>query len=372
VTISRAVVQIHSAGESVLASLTAHEERAAAARFAAWLSVAGDAFAENTKRAIARDLRTYVRWCHAQQLPVMPADMNRLERYLTDLIGLGRKRATVERALYTVSLVHKGAGYPDPADNPLWKITWKKLKKRLSKAQSQAYGLSSGEVDKMMQAMGNSLHDLRDAALLMVAADTLCRRSELAAMCREHMEHDARARSWSVVIPFSKTDQEGEGMIRYVSPEAHAAVARWCKAAGIVVGPLFRAIGGRPRADAEERRRLSDDTFTDTRRPIAQIGDALTPTHIARIFKQRARAAGIDASRVSGHSLRVGTAQDLGAAGADVRAIAAAGGWKSLRMVIRYTEKQNVARGAVAKLRRAAPLTASLGGGPGGKRREKK
>jgi hypothetical protein len=55
------------------------------------------------------------------------------------------------------------------------------------------------------------------------------------------------------------------------------------------------------------------------------------------------------AAAVTGHSLRVGMAQDLVAADLDVASVMQAGGWSTPRMVARYTEKLTAHRGAVAR-----------------------
>ena len=63
-----------------------------------------------------------------------------------------------------------------------------------------------------------------------------------------------------------------------------------------------------------------------------------------------ARAVGIPGSRdISGHSGRVGMAQDLSAAGFALPELMTAGRWKSPRMPARYTERQSAGRGAVAR-----------------------
>ena len=51
----------------------------------------------------------------------------------------------------------------------------------------------------------------------------------------------------------------------------------------------------------------------------------------------------------SGHSGRVGLAAELSRAGASTHEIAAAGGWQSAGMVIRYTRRETAKRGAVAR-----------------------
>ena len=51
----------------------------------------------------------------------------------------------------------------------------------------------------------------------------------------------------------------------------------------------------------------------------------------------------------TGHSGRVGLAQDLAATGVELPALMTAGRWKSSRMPARYTEQQAAGRGAVPR-----------------------
>ena len=61
-----------------------------------------------------------------------------------------------------------------------------------------------------------------------------------------------------------------------------------------------------------------------------------------------AKAAGLGEG-FTGHSGRVGMAQDLAAAGVELPALMTAGRWKSSKMPARYTERQVAGRGAVAR-----------------------
>jgi hypothetical protein len=78
----------------------------------------------------------------------------------------------------------------------------------------------------------------------------------------------------------------------------------------------------------------------------------LNPGSIAPIFKRVAQWIGMPArivDRVSGHSTRVGAAQDLAELDIDLAAITQAGGWKSPRMPLQYAEKINAARSGMAR-----------------------
>jgi hypothetical protein len=54
-------------------------------------------------------------------------------------------------------------------------------------------------------------------------------------------------------------------------------------------------------------------------------------------------------AEISGHSTRVGAAQDLAELDIDLAAITQAGGWKSPRMPLQYAEKINAARSGMAR-----------------------
>lgn len=71
------------------------------------------------------------------------------------------------------------------------------------------------------------------------------------------------------------------------------------------------------------------------------VDRSLSATTVKRLIKQSAVLAGLDQTDVdafSGHSMRVGAAQDLLCAGHDTAAIMRAGGWKSINVLGRYLE----------------------------------
>ena len=70
----------------------------------------------------------------------------------------------------------------------------------------------------------------------------------------------------------------------------------------------------------------------------------LSASQISRRVNAAAKAAGLGEG-FTGHSGRVGMAQDLAAAGVELPALMTAGRWKSSRMLARYTEGQAAGRG---------------------------
>jgi catechol 2,3-dioxygenase-like lactoylglutathione lyase family enzyme len=92
---------------------------------------------------------------------------------------------------------------------------------------------------------------------------------------------------------------------------------------------------------------------TDGHTYFAQfIGGSSVDGRIAPIFKRVAQWIGMPArfvAEVSGHSTRVGAAQDLAERDIDLAAITQADGWKSTRMPLQYAEKINAARSGMAR-----------------------
>ena len=177
------------------------------------------------------------------------------------------------------------------------------------------------------------LIDQRDVAVLLVARDLLARRSELVALRVEDVTA-AEDGGATVSIRRSKTDQAGEGATAYLGSEAAAALRAWLDAAGLVRGPVFRAVSahGRVRETALHAQKVPAILKKLAGRAVPQL-----------------RRLGVEQSAVSGHSCRVGMAQDLVGAGLELPAVMQAGRWRTPAMVARYAERLLAQQGAVAQ-----------------------
>ncbi len=110
----------------------------------------------------------------------------------------------------------------------------------------------------------------------------------------------------------------GDGRVGYLSDRISELLGDWMEGARIKSEPLLRGVRG--------------DAIGVT---------SLDTSTIRRLIKRAARRAGIDTgvtSRLSGHSMRVGAAQDMMVAGFDSVAIMQSGGWKTPHVVLRYVE----------------------------------
>ena len=70
----------------------------------------------------------------------------------------------------------------------------------------------------------------------------------------------------------------------------------------------------------------------------------------SKVIKSRCRAAGIT-GKISGHSIRVGSAISLNLSGATDAQMQNMGRWKGSAMPIRYTQKISASQSAMARLR---------------------
>ena len=286
------------------------------------------AFAANTERARRADMLVFSGWCADAGLDPLPAGPETVVAFV-DAMAATRAPATVRRYVSSIGYAHRAAGVPSPTDTERLKLALKRLHRTKGRAQAQAAPLNRARVDAMLGRIGTGLRGLRDRALLAVAYDTLARRSELVALLYEDLA-DGLDGDGTITVRRSKTDQEGVGATCYLAPDTMRTVRAWTGAAGVTGGRLFRSVG-----------------------KAGRIGDALDAGEVSRLFKKMAVVAGIpeaEASRISGHSVRVGGAQDMARIGGELPEIMQAGRWKAAEMVARYIQRQNARRGMAAKL----------------------
>lgn len=293
-----------------------------------------------TLRAYGQQLAAWARWCAEQGGDSLPATPARVEAYLSDRArycwpcdagpavacphrpsgrGLGWSSLRLVRA--AIGWQHRAAGFDDPTADTGLRQTMAVLARRLGRAQRQAAPLTASAEGAVLAVAGQEAQRdsaagrraRRDIALVLVMRDALLRRSEVVALTWADLGPS------SVTVTRSKTDQEAEGSVLYLSPAAVRALDAW-------------------------------------RTPDAQPGERIfpiSPGQVRRILLRRGEAAGV--AGLSGHSPRVGMAQDLAASGAELPALMTAGRWRSHSMPARYTAALRAERGAVARFRAAQP-----------------
>lgn len=276
------------------------------------------AYAPSTIRAYKTNFERFIQFCEDLQANALPADPNDIANYITHLTKSKLKSASVRIAIASISSIHKLNQLNDPTQHPSVKIELRRMHRTLGRANKQAFGITALTLEKMIGTTKQDLRGLRDRALLMLAYDSLCRRSELTSLRLDDIEWDAAGLPTRIRLRKSKTDQEAIGKSLRPTTKTQEAIKKWIEYAKIVEGFLFRGIKNN-----------------------SDISGGLNPGQINRIYKRIATAANLSKEKIadiSGHSMRVGAAQDLLVSGASLPVIMTKGRWSKSDTVMRYIE----------------------------------
>ena len=287
-------------------------------------------YAASTRRAYLSHWSAFVAWAREHRYAAFPASPETVAAHLADLARTA-KPSTLRVRRAAIGVVHRSAELPDAAGTELVKRTVAGLVRKVGSFQSQAAPLTERALAAIratacLRRLGGGTvrrrreseeaarrRGLVDIALCSVMRDALLRRQEAADIVWGDIseQHDGAGR---LAVRRSKTDQESVGSILYLGPQAMRDLAA-IKPDGVV--------------------------------PESKVF-SLSPGQISRRITAAAVNAGLG-DGFSGHSPRVGMAQDLSAAGAVMSELMHAGRWKSSSMPALYTRSQAANRGAVAK-----------------------
>ena len=336
----------------------------------ALVEAAARAWSANTIRAFLSDIRLWDAWCRRSRVAAAAASIDSVAAYVRALSGQDtseaacatptRSAATIGRYLVHIGWAYRMAHRNDPTKAPLVRLEHKAARKALGVKQRQARAIrfkgDVGDLDgpasgiclaTLLKAVRRDMLGARDEALLRVAYDTGCRRSELVAISVGDVDGPDADGAGTLAIGASKTDRERAGALAYLSPATRRAIARWRDLGGIERGALFRRV---------------ETYFDGTVRSVGQ--GALHPNSITLIYKRLVARAfekkllgsigEADVAKwvaaVSSHSIRVGVAQDNFAAGEGLPAIMQAYRWRDPKTVMRYGAKLAAKSGASARL----------------------
>lgn len=158
----------------------------------------------------------------------------------------------------------------------------------------------------------------------MVSYDGLLRRAEVGTLRVEDLLETRRTTpdgqefvQYSILLRKSKTDQERRGHWITLREITFLAIKRWLEVSGIKEGPLFRGIT-----------------------PSGGIKDsAISAGEFPKMLRRAATAAGFRkevVEEITGHSVRVGAAQDMALANETLEKIASRGRWKMPYTALSY------------------------------------
>ena len=288
---------------------------------------------DNTARTYRRAQAAFSAWCREMGVPSLPAPVEAIKVYLDCCIEERDWRpATVRSAFAAISHAHREAGYGDVVRDPSFRRFLGGVDRDELRRERQARPLREAEMTtvrlwachprKREKSEEAHRRGLADIAILQLMRDGMLRVGEAAALVWGDLEVMASG-CGHLHVRRSKTDQRGQGKTQLLSP--------------LAVADLRAAA---PAGPADPR----------------TLVFGLSASQMGRRIRQVCQHVGLG-DGYSGHSPRVGMAQDLSAADIGTPALMEAGRWKSTAMVARYTEHQEIYHGAMARY---------YGLGPGG------
>ena len=295
---------------------------------AACFEAARGAFSNNTERALRADVEIFAFWCRQHVLEAVPASAATVVAFIDDMARV-KAPSTVRRYVSSIATLHKALGQTNPLESARVRFALQRMHRLRGRRQAQVQGLTWPLRNRLLEAAGDRMIDIRNRALLAVAYDTLLRRSELVSLEVTDLlvEVDGSA---TLLVRSGKTDPDGRGAMLYLARDTVQMVRRWLELSGVAGGRMFRSV-----------------------RKDGSVGEKLDASQIPRIYKRMARLAGFPgdlADALAGHSTRVGPVQDMIACGIELPAILQSGRWKSTRMVQRYGERLLARRSGAAQL----------------------
>ena len=294
----------------------------------AYFEEARGAFSRNTERALRADVQIFGAWCQRHVRTAFPASAATVVGFIDDM-GRVKTPATVRRYVSSIATLHKALRQTNPLDSAAVRFALQRMHRRRGRRQAQVQGLTWPLRNRLLEAAGERLIDVRNRALLAVGYDTLLRRSELVSLEVSDLleEIDGTA---TLLVRAGKTDAHGRGAMLYLARDTVQLVKKWRELGGVDRGRLFRSV-------------RKDDA----------VGEQLDASQVPRIYKRMARRAGLRGDIVdtlAGHSTRVGAVQDMIACGIGLPAILQSGRWQTTRMVQRYGERLMAKRSGAAQL----------------------
>ena len=281
------------------------------------LPIPWGSLAKNTQKTYQQAYNQLEKWLAGRGF-----DDEMLATYLGELDEKGKSPGTIG---VVVAAVRWWARESDiDFDFRLTELKLKAIRRQsYARGRGSVQGLTWEEVEEICvvaEAEG-TLAGLRDSALIRLMSDCLLRISEAVAVNVSDVGKVLR-------INQSKTDQDGRGATLYVGDPTLDVIGQYREMGDIHEGALFRRVRFK-RYVCEGR---------------------LSVDGARAAIKRRAELAGIE-GKISGHSLRVGSAISLAQAGAGIPDMQSCGRWKDSNMPAQYASAQLAERSAIARFK---------------------
>ena len=274
------------------------------------------AYAPATIRAYKSNFENFIKYCDGIKQESLPTSSEIVVSFIKSISDGRLRSASIRIAVASIASIHKLNRFNDPVNDPDVKLEMRRMHRHLGRASSQAYGINKDLLDKMLAATTDNLRGARDKALLSLAYDTLCRRSEIVSLDVEDIIYTND--QIKIRLKKSKTDQDKLGKILEINNQSKMYLLNWLQKSKLITGRIFRGVKNN-----------------------GLLTSSLNKAQINKIYKKLAKKVGIEQKilkKISGHSTRIGATQDLMSSGASLPTIMNRGRWSKTDTAMRYIE----------------------------------
>ncbi|MDQ0431001.1 integrase [Pantoea agglomerans] len=306
-----------------------------------------EAFSPNTWQQLLSVMRICWRWSQANRRSFLPMSPEDLQAYLFHLQAAGRATSTISVHAALISMLHRNAGLVPPTVSPDVVRAKKKIKRTAiisGERTGQAVPFRRPDLDHLDSLWKHSarLQHLRDLAFIHVAYCTLLRMSELSRLRMRDITLTADGRV-ILDVGWTKTILQSGGIVKALSARSSLRLMEWLRAAGLVDEPeavLFCPVHRSNKITAVPTVPMSAPSLEDIWRRARR--------HTGYTSRQETNKGRY--SSWSGHSARVGAAQDMAQKGVSIAQIMQEGTWTQTQTVMRYIRMVEAHKGAMVAL----------------------
>jgi integrase len=276
------------------------------------------AYAPNTLRSYFACFQSFEDWACERGFTPIPARPSLVAAYVQSM-SPELSPATLRNRICAIRKVHALLRYDDPTGDELVNLAIRRARRSMTARPRQARGITPETLRKMISVQPDNITGIRNAALLQVGYEILARRSELTALKLGDLSFLGEGAA-KVIIRRGKADPYGSGRSGQLSRKTVYQLQRWLQC----------------------RNPNSDWLFQPVYKNVS-IPRSISYTTLKRVILKSLEESGVDDfGAYSGHSLRVGAAQELLRRGHSTSTIMRAGGWKSVNVLARYLEEAEI------------------------------
>ena len=276
----------------------------------------------------------YLRWkkwaSSFKEINILPAKPHYLALYLMSLFEKAKTHAPVTLAFYSISWVHRMAGFTDPTLTDLPKIVKEAASRVLGHGQNKKAAITSTIIKKVVNKFVNlnsNLSDLRIATLCILAFSGFLRYDELChikfsdiVFCNDHLK---------IFIESSKTDIYRDGHWVFIA----ALRSPYCPVS--ILRKYLSKVGSAIKSNEYIFRAITRNKDV-AKRALKKSNVPLSYTTTRSILLSAFKAVGEDPSSLGTHSLRAGGASAAASTGVEDHLFKKHGRWLSERSKDRY------------------------------------